>query len=628
MKCNKCNAEWKVDASRSASLTLCPFCQEKIEKASDWQYFDNTKELLAYVAAEYGNDALFGRKYFSDHSSPTMPQGQKNLVKQAFECGAVKILKDNENSDQAHRETAVKQAVGKIIDTYASAKEAAERVIWELTSAIGWGMEEPDLSTKDKQAGTGGGKPTPPPQLSPQPPVGKIAILMKRGWQSAEDSEWDKAYNFFDEVLNDHDPDYAPAFLGQLCADLKCSQEGKLAKLKDPNSITSHKYYKRAITDPAIKAQLGGYIQTINDRINAEIKAAAAEAERKRKVAEEAARKKLVQDTFDKAVKIMTAAKTPDEYRKAITAFGNIDSNYQDINGKIKGKITECEQKIIEWEQEKAAAEAEFQKKYDPLIDRFSKEGRAQTEQKRQKAQEWKAEGLCPHCGGTLKGLLGKKCVGCGKAPNEPEFLSDADVTFKGDIAFLKIGDISWRVLDVQNNKALLISEKILEERRYNVKYKSITWEECTLRKYLNGEFLSKLGAVQSAIAETRNENPSNPWYSTAGGNATTDKVFLLSLDEVVKYFGDSGDLKNRKDWKWENEKYVQAHGSGYYINDQYNSARIAEYKNGASWWWLRSPGYNTTLAARVDGDGTVPVYGYVVYFVYGGVRPALWLNL
>ena len=123
MKCNKCGSEWKTDASRSSSLTVCPFCQERLaaEKTEAWLFFDNTKELLAFVAAEYGIDALFGRKYFSDHSAPLMPQGQKNLMKQAFECGAVKILQDNMSADRQRKEIAVMQAVRKLVETYASA---------------------------------------------------------------------------------------------------------------------------------------------------------------------------------------------------------------------------------------------------------------------------------------------------------------------------------------------------------------------------------------------------------------------------------------------------------------------------------------------------------------------------
>ena len=64
-------------------------------------------------------------------------------------------------------------------------------------------------------------------------------------------------------------------------------------------------------------------------------------------------------------------------------------------------------------------------------------------------------------------------------------------------------------------------------------------------------------------------ENKDNQWQGTKGGNTTADKVFLLSLEEVVKCFGDSGDLKNKRK--------VNAHGVeceyGYYTSDQYNSA-------------------------------------------------------
>ena len=175
------------------------------------------------------------------------------------------------------------------------------------------------------------------------------------------------------------------------------------------------------------------------------------------------------------------------------------------------------------------------------------------------------------------------------------------------------IAGIDWRVLAVENDKALLVSEKILEKRRYNVDYRATTWETCTLRKYLNGEFYSGLGTAKSAVAETRNPNPSNPWYGTAGGNTTTDKVFLLSLGEVCSYFGDSA----------ANLRTKGSTGSDYYINDENNSARMAK----GAWWWLRSPGHFGNYAAIVGAFGSVYVGGNFVKSCSGGVRPALWLN-
>ena len=175
------------------------------------------------------------------------------------------------------------------------------------------------------------------------------------------------------------------------------------------------------------------------------------------------------------------------------------------------------------------------------------------------------------------------------------------------------VAEIDWRVLAVENKKALLISEKIIEKRPYNTESWDITWEQCTLRKYLNDEFYNSLGWDKSRIAENRNINPNNPRYGTFGGNTTTDKVFLLSLDEVVKYFGDSGALAQKQ----------------FFFRDQYNNARIAEYSSeGARWWWLRSPGDCSNYAALVDTGGDVDVYGHFVSNYMGGVRPALWLNL
>ena len=621
MKCNKCGAEWKVDASRSASITVCPFCQEQIviEKSSGWQYFDNTKDLLAYVAVEYGSDALFGRKYFSDHTAPSMPQGQKNLVKQAFDCGAVIILQDNMDSDQAHKEIAVKQAVKRLTDLM-FLQEAAERVIWEITNAIGWGMPEPQIQSSQSA-------PPPPPPRKTQPAaqsaVPGIGALMTRAWQFAEDGDWKESADYFNKVL-DSDPSYAPAFLGLLCVDLKAPKEDKLANTKDPGSITNHKYYKRAAADPAVKARLDDFIQTINARIDAKQKAAAAEAERKRKAADEAARKIRIESAFNNACWRMEDARSSDDYRNVITAFGSIDSNDQDINNQINSNISECERKIQQME-------AEFDNGLSLL-----REKKAKAEKQTELQEQRIVQGLCTFCGGTLKGLLIKKCSICGNPVNKsigvPSELIHQRISLAG---------IEWRILDVQGDMLLLISEKILKRRSYNTKYVDITWEQCTLRKYLNGEFYNELGVAKSAIAVTHNSNPDNPWYGTSGGNSTTDKVFLLSLDEVVQYFGDSGYLKNKTRTRWSGLGGNYISSDGDFVHDQYNKARKAnDGSNEDSDWWLRSPGRSRNQAAYIGSFGDIHVGCYfdrgrvnlcdggTCSRGAGGVRPALWLKL
>ena len=191
---------------------------------------------------------------------------------------------------------------------------------------------------------------------------------------------------------------------------------------------------------------------------------------------------------------------------------------------------------------------------------------------------------------------------------------------------------IDWRVLDMQENKALLISEKILEKEPYNVsRYdKDITWENCTLRKYLNGGFYNKLGVAKAAVVEIQNNNPNNHWYATSGGNATNDKVFLLSLDEVVKYFGDSGDFKNKK----RKNSLGDLLPDGGCISDWYNDVRVADNGKNASSWWLRSLGESSNKAACVSGGfanrggGIISVCGHSVSNLTVGIRPAVWVNL
>lgn len=102
-------------------------------------------------------------------------------------------------------------------------------------------------------------------------------------------------------------------------------------------------------------------------------------------------------------------------------------------------------------------------------------------------------------------------------------------------------GSYDWRVLDIKNDRALIITECIIEQRPYHEAYKNITWADCSLRKYLNGEFYDIFSTVdKTRIIPVLNKNFNNQWYGTNGGADTQDSIFLLSLDEVCQYFGDS----------------------------------------------------------------------------------------
>ncbi len=196
--------------------------------------------------------------------------------------------------------------------------------------------------------------------------------------------------------------------------------------------------------------------------------------------------------------------------------------------------------------------------------------------------------------------------------------------------SIISFGDYKWHVLDSQENAVLIITENIIEQRIYHDAYKDITWAECALRKYLNGEFYDKFNATdKSRIIPVINKNSDNQWYGTKGGEDTQDNIFLLSIEEAIcKYFGDSSSkLENPNG----NRRYW------FERKDENNSKRIArlEGKNGIWWWWLRSPGRVNVKAVYIHGDGNIGIQGNNILKgnisdgkCTGGVRPALWLKL
>lgn len=198
--------------------------------------------------------------------------------------------------------------------------------------------------------------------------------------------------------------------------------------------------------------------------------------------------------------------------------------------------------------------------------------------------------------------------------------------------AIVPFGGYHWHVLDVKDNAALIITKKMIEQHPYNNYAGDVTWAECSLRKYLNGEFYNKFTATeQSRIIPVWNKNHDNQWYGSRGGEDTQDYIFLLSMEEVVcKYFGDSRkNLENRsaKQRYWFQKK------------DENNNKRISTLHGNGWWWWLRTPGRDNRRAVYIHGDGNIGIQGNGTFHYnsniihpltgenYGGVRPALWLS-
>lgn len=184
---------------------------------------------------------------------------------------------------------------------------------------------------------------------------------------------------------------------------------------------------------------------------------------------------------------------------------------------------------------------------------------------------------------------------------------------------------IEWLVLARDGNKALLISRYGLDAQPYNIVYTDVTWENCTLRTWLNWTFYNKAfsSAEQSAILTTNVDNSKKQCYSgysTDGGNNTQDKVFLLSYAEANKYFGVTYDNSSNTKSRVAPTAYAIAHGGW---TSSSNKTADSTY---AGRWWLRSPGRRQSNAASVFADGSL--LDLSVGSGSASVRPALWVNI
>ena len=177
-----------------------------------------------------------------------------------------------------------------------------------------------------------------------------------------------------------------------------------------------------------------------------------------------------------------------------------------------------------------------------------------------------------------------------------PKTVTCMEVEFKPGVhLWLGTQCSPWRVLDVDREAetALLIAEKTVCEECYHELLTDITWEHCSLRKWLNGEYYENTFSEEerAAILECKLRNPDNPAYGTKGGNDTRDRIFLFSIEEAKKYFKKDRDSAT------------------------------------GTWWWLRSPGCLSKGAACVVDDGGIGNLGHLVHFRIG-VRPAMKINL
>jgi hypothetical protein len=188
---------------------------------------------------------------------------------------------------------------------------------------------------------------------------------------------------------------------------------------------------------------------------------------------------------------------------------------------------------------------------------------------------------------------------------------------------------IKWRVLQNSGSELFILSEDILDCKRYHgktvdIKWRDcvdITWRDCDLRKWLNDEFYNNaFNADEKEFIKTTHCTDNGE-----GSQDTEDKVFLLSVNEIRDVSDKQGkDLRRAVGTGFAKAK--KPDGCSLYVYDKTNKdnyiIRSGE-EVGCSWWWLRTQGNKPTRAFFVGTSCSIRSYANVSA-ARDGVRPAL----
>ncbi|MCM1160537.1 MAG: DUF6273 domain-containing protein [Roseburia sp.] len=175
--------------------------------------------------------------------------------------------------------------------------------------------------------------------------------------------------------------------------------------------------------------------------------------------------------------------------------------------------------------------------------------------------------------------------------------ISVADTNYAGYFGnntyrYFKWERIRWRVLENDGKTLFLMADNGLDCKSYHQQNVSVTWKDSDLRSWLNQTFYQAAFNQEErmAIAEQTVSNENNPYYGTAGGSATKDKVYLLSYGEAVNPSygfcadGDTCSVGRRVSVS------DYAHTMGASVAGDLSGGDETTYKEKCL-WWLRTPG-------------------------------------
>ena len=157
-------------------------------------------------------------------------------------------------------------------------------------------------------------------------------------------------------------------------------------------------------------------------------------------------------------------------------------------------------------------------------------------------------------------------------------------------------GDYTWKILSREDGKIVMIASALKEDsdfygQPFNKDDADVTWEDSTLRSWLNGEIYEDGFAdyeKEHMLLQTAEES-GNQEYGTKYESAGGDYLTILSAEETDGYKDEIGSLSGT--------------------------------------WWLRTPGNAEDTAAVMSADHTVLYYGYPVDYTELYVRPVITIE-
>jgi len=214
------------------------------------------------------------------------------------------------------------------------------------------------------------------------------------------------------------------------------------------------------------------------------------------------------------------------------------------------------------------------------------------------------------------------------KIPKTPS--RQAELISSGQMRDIPFGAYEWRVLAQEDDKALLITENIIDLRAYNNSDDAVTWANCSLREYLSEEFFNSFSADEQAqIVENLDVNR----YE---GNDIYDKVFILSIDEAERYFKDNADRDAKLQISSEQvddaaQRMANSPHSELTSYGEWQRIIGKMANDGKCTWCLRSSDFESKFVTEVI-NGTIykstANSGAFADNILIGVRPAVWISL